>query len=492
LGGATNATAIGNDARATATLIGGNGGAATLATYVGGNGGTVGSGTATATGVSHAEATVAATGGNGGNGNSGADAGNGISIGLSNAAQGTTIGGTLILSQTAKGGNGGQSSGGIAGKAGNADSNMNFDDTASAQQSSLVTGIVSATGGDGGRGITGSAGANGGTANANLTITSNTSAHASATAKGGDGGDGSTIGNGGAATASAFANGPVAVSDATAHGGGGLNGGSAQAIADSTGDDGTTNAHADSKQTGANLITFVGGTAASEVNGAAISEAHAAIHGAAFAFLTSSQAIAEIMGAPTNLKPVLNSNPAIKAAFGSSATYFAIGELGGGHSSTGSDVQISTSSVEVKVDLTQMATLHDLVIGLYGGTSSGGADVTNVTLSIVVNGNELLHQSFATAAAATAYFTNHGIDLGSLASGGIIGSSTNLDVVASLSVTTDAAGASFDGGILIGDPPAHDALHSYVDAFGNAGLMSSDGGVVALQHDAALVSDWVG
>jgi hypothetical protein len=121
------------------------------------------------------------------------------------------------------------------------------------------------------------------------------------------------------------------------------------------------------------------------------------------------------------------------------------------------------------VDLTKFSPLHDLLIGFYGGTAAG-AGFSTMTLDVKVNGTDH-NTSFATVAAANAYFHNDAVDYGALT-----GSSLQLDI--SLSITEVAAGG-YDFGMLIGDPPsanhaaAHHNLVAAMAAFGTNASGSS-------------------
>jgi hypothetical protein len=177
--------------------------------------------------------------------------------------------------------------------------------------------------------------------------------------------------------------------------------------------------------------------------------------GALAAFDAASQAAAYLTGAPTAaaVTAALAGSPAISGAFGAAPTYFAIGEVGVGSTATGTDSgDTETSTLEVKVDLTELALRQDLLIGFYHGTTTG-AGVTGVNLDVFVDGNALIHQSFATGAAAETWFTNHALDLGSLASGAALGANT-LDVKVELSIPAESASAGFYGDVVIGDPLA--------------------------------------
>jgi hypothetical protein len=140
----------------------------------------------------------------------------------------------------------------------------------------------------------------------------------------------------------------------------------------------------------------------------------------------------------------------IKTDFGSSPVFFATAELGGGHSTAATGSQTTSSTINETVDLTQLANKEDLAVGFYGGESLG-AGVTQVTFNLYVNGSDVDSQTFSTAAAAKAYFTNNAINLGSLAG------ESSLSVEAQLAVTSTAAGSGFYGEVIIGDPPPSSA-----------------------------------
>ena len=145
-------------------------------------------------------------------------------------------------------------------------------------------------------------------------------------------------------------------------------------------------------------------------------------------FASGAQAIALETGAPdaASVASVLSINPNIDAAFGASPSFFAIGELGGAHSSQGGRSQTSTSEIDLTVDLTQLPVRQDLLVGLYDGVAVGSG-FTKLTFDIYADGADVLHQAFSSVAAATAYFTDHAIDLGSLSSGPLSGDSLGLE-----------------------------------------------------------------
>src|SRR6516225_11950347 len=100
--------------------------------------------------------------------------------------------------------------------------------------------------------------------------------------------------------------------------------------------------------------------------------------------------------------------PTSKRAFttGKTPTYFGIGELGGAYSTSGSGSETETSSVHMTVDLTKLASLHDLIIGFYSGTAAG-AGFTSMSLDVKINGTDHI-TNFATVADANAFFNNSG------------------------------------------------------------------------------------
>jgi hypothetical protein len=370
---------------------------------------------------------------------------------MGNAVTGATKGGPLFLSQNAHGGAGGSSSGGIGGAGGAATSSLVFDDTKSVTQSALVSSESIAIAGAGGAGASGRAG---GQATASQTIIGSGGVHAFSTATGGDGGAPGAVG--GNAAASTVARAATDVDgEAHAHGGFGFTtAGTALANTSAFGASGTFAADADTGLTPGQLIQFVATTTSGVVDGASTAQALAKIGGLAANFSTAYQGIASETGAPAafSVNAVLAANPAIKMAFGSTPSFFSLGELGGGHARAGTDVETTTSSLEVKVDLNQLSDRQDLLVGLYHPFASGKG-VTQVTLDISANGSDLFHEAFSSASAAVAFFSDHPLDLGSLAHGGIIGQGDLLDLKVTLGVTSNSAGSAFDAGFLIGDPP---------------------------------------
>jgi hypothetical protein len=146
---------------------------------------------------------------------------------------------------------------------------------------------------------------------------------------------------------------------------------------------------------------------------------------------------------------VLNANAAIKAAFTGAGQYYAVGELGGGHAGGGTASQTTTAQFNMTLDRSTVPAGGNLIVGLYGGDTIGSG-VTAVSLTVTENGTSVTGLSFTndTAAQATAAFTNMAHNLGTLAGSGAVA----LDFT--LSVTSNAAGSGFYGGLIVGDPPA--------------------------------------
>jgi hypothetical protein len=343
--------------------------------------------------------------------------GAGASSTLTNAVSGATTGGYLRLSQTSNGGAGGYgSSGGSGGTGGDATSSLTFDDTKNATASSNLTGASTPNGGAGGAAPGG--GGAGGKAIASLTLTGAAAVSASTTATGG--------------------------SSATTAG-------TATATTTATGLSGSFSATADTSLAAGQLIQAASTSASGSVDGTSVAEAQAAIGGSSATFLTSGQAVALETGGPNAASSgaVLAANPNIKAAFGASPVFFAIGELGGGYSNGGTGTQTITSSFGETVDLSKLAKRRDLLIGLDHGTVAGSG-FTGLTFDLFADGVDVIHQAFTSAATAQSYFTDHAIDVGSLAKGALSGNTLTLQAV--MSVTSASAGSGFYGGLVIGDP----------------------------------------
>jgi len=283
-------------------------------------------------------------------------------------------------------------------------------------------------------------------------------------------------GAGGDAAAVTFARAGTVDATANAIGGaGGKTAGIAAAAVAAAGSAGTFDATAETAPAeDAQLIQSISAGASGAVDGAGIAQARVTIDGAASDFVTGQQGAAFATGAPdrASAAPVLSANARIKAAFGHAPTFFAIGELGGGHSSAGTASQTVTSTINETVDLTKLSSRRDLVAGFYDGTPVGSA-ITGVTFDLYADGIDLVHRVFSTGAEAKRFFTDDAVDLGSLASGQTLGADT-LTLKAVLTVTSSAAGSGFYGDFIVGDPPGAGAkltpaLHGLIQAVAGLG-----------------------
>jgi len=206
-----------------------------------------------------------------------------------------------------------------------------------------------------------------------------------------------------------------------------------------------------------------------------------------FNFAKTGQAQADFEAAPTSasLAAILSGNAKIGAAFGAAPVFFGVGELGGAYATGGAATQTVTTTFSETLNLTELTSPQDLVVGLYGGAAAG-TGVSGVTFNIFANGASVLSQTFTTGAAAAAYFTNKAVDLGSLASGPL--SATPLTLTATLSVTTKSAASSFFAGVVLGDPPAKatTAIHFVQAMAGLAGGSSIASAAASASAPAAL------
>ena len=261
-----------------------------------------------------------------------------------------------------------------------------------------------------------------------------------------------------AASSTAIATcGLLANATATAQAGAGVvQGGAANATATGNGASGTATANALTSSAvtdPANAILSAQAQASATVATTAISDAALQYGNTAMAFITNRQAVANATLAPatnaTAVTNVLGANAAIATAFTGATQYYAVGELGGAHSTGGTAVQTQTSSFSLKLAQSAVPAGGDLIVGLYGGETTGSG-VTGVSLSVTENGATVAALSFTndTAAQAKAAFADMAQNLGALSGTGTIA----LDF--SLSVTSDAANSGFFGGLFIGDPPA--------------------------------------
>ncbi len=373
---------------------------------------------------------------------------------VDDAVKGVTNGGTLGLGETAEGGGGGDGFGGAGGVAGSGTATLIFDDTQNATQSKSIDGVVLAEGANGGQGTTGDGAS--GAASTDVAITGTGTVATSATS---EGGVGTQIGGNAQALASSAA--PQANATANAIGGyGATQGGTGLAVASilgtaGSGATGRVSASAQSSLSGSETVVAVGASAVATVAVApgspdiASATAQTQIGGAQLSFAGPSSADAGVDGAPdaTATHTVLTANHVIRAAFGTSPSFFSIGDLAGGGTATGVTVGSDSSGVSTEINLGNLSSPGDLEIGFFAGTASASG-VTGVTLTVGNGFTSLLPtQTFASGAAAVQFFTDNPFDLGALASSG------TLSVDIGLTVQTDSPGAFFSGEFILGDPP---------------------------------------
>ena len=297
-----------------------------------------------------------------------------------------------------------------------------------------------------------------------------------ALAYGGDGGAGATTGAYGNATASATGTGGSVTASSTARADGlTANSGVASAVSTGSGASGSVSSDASAQSIG--LIQGLDLTTSAPLSGHAASDAVALIGGTAQGFTTAYQAVAIGQGAPSSasVQAALAKDPTITAAFGAHPSYFALAELGGGHSGSGSAAQTTVSSIDMRVNLSQLPDLHDLLVGAYKTTITGDAGVTDVTLKVTEDGTVLFNQSLGNGTQAKAYLHDHPFDFGQIPNLNMI------EIKAELDVTTTSADSSFFAGFVIGDPPPLDPAHAAPGAVGAPEL-----GVAPTAHH-----DWV-
>jgi hypothetical protein len=173
------------------------------------------------------------------------------------------------------------------------------------------------------------------------------------------------------------------------------------------------------------------------------------LNGAALGFITSGQGVAFVDGDPdaASVTAALAGNTAITTALGGNPPILAIEELGATAGTGGAGMQTATCTTDFKVLLNDTDLGRDLLLGFYGGQPIG-TGVTGVSLDVQANGTDVVNQTFASAAAAAAYFKDNPVHLGSLADPSL--ASGSLDLTVTLQVTTGQSGGGFFGGLIVG------------------------------------------
>jgi hypothetical protein len=282
-------------------------------------------------------------------------------------------------------------------------------------------------------------------------------------AVGGNGGAASSGpgGLGGNAIASATAVGPAAAnSTATADGGNGsLRSffGSGVATASSTGVSGTAAANALSA--GGMLINLEAHSS-SPVSGLTRSAARAGIATTPMDAdsAAGTEAAAFTSGLPSDVQAAafFNGNVDVRRNFnlasdplaGPKSDVFGLVTMGGSYSEGGASNRIYTSSVNYAIDLGALTNpRQNLLVGLLD-TRVEGTGFDSLNFQITRENVAVVNETFTDVTEAVEYFNNATLDLGSNAPANVSG---NLDLVFSLSLTTNDAGAGFYFDLLFGN-----------------------------------------
>ncbi len=438
-------TTQGASASATATAFGGNGGDGSSSGFAGGTGpGATGAG-ATGTASTHALAggatsSFAATGGNGGNGLSGATPGDGGAITLGNAVDGSAQGGALTLKQTAVGGSGGTSSSTTAGgTGGGATSTLAFADR-SASSLSLT---VNATGGNGGANFLGGAPGVGGNATAQATLSASAPATVTAVATGG------SVGavTGGINIVRAPGKAPVAGSANATASINNVSGNQTVATATATGSSGLAQADASSK---AGIISQLHTIVTAPVATTASEQSQSSVGGVAPAYnlVAGYQAAAFATGLPStaDVNTALGSSSNVRSAI-TALNVFGLVETGAAAPTGISGMQTFTASTDIHFLPGSLAAGQHLQLGLLNPSLVGGG-FQSMKFEVDEQGSPIITQTFTDAATATAYFTDHALDLGAPTATG----STGTDITIDYSVTS-SSNQTFQSELVIAGVP---------------------------------------
>ena len=153
--------------------------------------------------------------------------------------------------------------------------------------------------------------------------------------------------------------------------------------------------------------------------------------------------------------------------------FFSVDELGGKYAkSGGTTAETNTETLNLTVDTTKLATLGTLGIGFFDPITVG-AGFTSLTFTLTADGSTVAHKVFTTLAAANAYFADDYVILGTLGAGALTAST--LTLVATLTITTDAADSGYYFNAIIGDPPAAGSASSHQFIHAMAGLGAGGG-----------------
>ena len=183
------------------------------------------------------------------------------------------------------------------------------------------------------------------------------------------------------------------------------------------------------------------------VDGTSKAAASTQIGGTAPAYVTGNQGLSNATALPgsSDTSAVISANSNLAAAFGTSPTYLALAEMGSLYDSGGTTSETITDRLQFTVDPNQLAASKDLILGLYHPTQSGTGG--SLVFDVTINGADVVHQGFTGLSSATAYFTNHALDLGSVAGFAMNGP---ISVGVTLAETNTAANSGLAFGLLLG------------------------------------------
>ena len=203
------------------------------------------------------------------------------------------------------------------------------------------------------------------------------------------------------------------------------------------------------------VVSSASAIVAAPVNGSSSTEAFAEIGGALptadLPIPTGLQGVAFIQAYPdagAGDQFLTGSDAQVEGAFDQpDAGVLALGELGvGSPDTTTPSVQTTTSTITYSMGFANVpALLSDYFEVGFSPVSITGTDIQEIDLSITANGSDLLTESFKSISDATAYLTDHVVDLGLLS-----GLATGSTVVRSILYGDQDPAISFTNNLTIG------------------------------------------
>jgi hypothetical protein len=357
---------------------------------------------------------------------------------------------------------------------------LSFNDTTSA----VLNVTLASNGGAGGNAnAAGSAGGNASTAG---TISGAGVVQILAGATGGAGGmtpDFTQAGGGNAAISMTATGSAVYLQgDANAGAGGGAFSGGAAAFGAATGSTGMNTMDANTGLNGG-LVTVAQASGMMMVDGLAEVQAYAGI-GATFIpyAVGADTSVANLEGAPTasSAKSVLKGDSKSLAAFGAGTTFLAVGQFAAAHSAAGNGTSETVNdTLTFRVDTSKLAMTNNLKIAFVGGKDAGAGGITDVHVTVLAGGVDVVDQDFTSAANAVTWFNDNPVTLGALAS---FANGNMVDISVLLSVTSTGTASTFAGNVVLGNASggvaaARPVEHGF-DAVGRADFVAHHFGVM--------------